>query len=136
MCRAVSCRSSPTPSASSPNTSRKTPMPRNLFVAAVLCVLAGPIAAQSTGTPVFHAPYRIFDRYEFGANISDAGNLAVEGFYGFSRTRAKRAVPLRAGVKDNGNNVDASVLLGFDARYRMIDQSEDFPLDGALITGV
>jgi hypothetical protein len=28
------------------------------------------------------------------------------------------------------------LLLGVDARYRVIDQTEDFPLDGALITGV
>jgi len=111
-------------------------MRRNLLATVLLLLVSAPLAAQSTGTPVFHAPYRIFDRYEFGANISDAGNLAVEGFYGFSRTGAKWDFALRGGVKDNGNNVDASVLIGFDARYRMIDQSEDFPLDGALITGV
>ena len=110
-------------------------MRRNLLAAALLLFLSTPLAAQSTGTPVFHAPYRIFDRYEFGMNISDAGNLAVEGFYGFSRTGAKWDFALRGGVLDTGGD-NTMVLLGLDARYRVIDQTEDFPLDGALITGV
>ena len=50
-----------------------------------LLLVAAPLAAQSTGTPVFHAPYRIFERYELGGNISDQGNLSVEGFYGMSQ---------------------------------------------------
>jgi hypothetical protein len=110
-------------------------MRRNLLAAALLLFVSTPLAAQSTGTPVFHAPYRIFDRYEFGMNISDAGNLAVEGFYGFSHTGAKWDFALRGGVLDTGGD-NAVVLLGLDARYRVIDQTEDFPLDGALITGV
>jgi len=107
----------------------------NLLAAALLLLVSAPLAAQSTGTPVFHAPYRIFDRYEFGMNISDAGNLAVEGFYGFSHTGAKWDFALRGGVLDTGADRTV-VLLGLDARYRVIDQTEDFPLDGALITGV
>lgn len=109
-------------------------MRRNLILAALLALVSAPIAAQSTGTPVFHGPYRVFDRYEFGANISDAGNLAVEGFYGFSHTGAKWDFALRGGVLDTGGDRTV-VLLGVDARYRVIDQTEDFPLDGALITG-
>ncbi len=110
-------------------------MRRNLLAAALLLLVTIPLTAQSTGTPVFHAPYRVFDRYEFGANISDAGNLAVEGFYGFSHTGAKWDFALRGGVLDTGADRTA-VLLGVDARYRVIDQTEDFPLDGALITGI
>lgn len=109
-------------------------MRRNLLPAALLVLVSAPLAAQSTGTPVFHGPYRVFDRYEFGANISDAGNLAVEGFYGFSHTGAKWDFALRGGVLDTGGDRTV-VLLGVDARYRVIDQTEDFPLDGALITG-
>jgi len=109
-------------------------MPRKLsFV--LLLAAAAPLAAQSTGTPVFHAPYRAFDRYEMGANISDAGNVAIEGFYGFSHASAKWDFAVRAGVQDNGNCCKAALLLGLDARYRVISQTEDFPLDGALITG-
>jgi hypothetical protein len=110
-------------------------MRRNLLSAALLVAVAAPLAAQSTGTPVFHEPYRVFDRYEFGANVSDAGNITVEGFYGFSHTLAKWDFALRGGVQDNGKGNKAALLLGVDARYRVIDQTEDFPLDGALITG-
>jgi hypothetical protein len=110
-------------------------MPRKLLPM-VLLVLATSLQAQSTGTPVFHAPYRAFDRYEIGANVSDAGNIAVEGFYGFSQTNAKWDLALRAGVQDNGNCCKTALLVGVDARYRMITQTEDFPLDGAFITGI
>jgi hypothetical protein len=109
-------------------------MPRKLsFV--LLLAAAAPLAAQSTGTPVFHAPYRAFDRYEMGANISDRGNIAIEGFYGFSHASAKWDFAIRGGIQDNGNCCKTGLLLGLDARYRIIDQTEDFPLDGALITG-
>jgi len=101
-----------------------------------LLFVAAPLAAQSTFTPVFHAPYRIFDRYEIGANVSDAGNIAVEGFYGFSQTGARWDLALRGGIQDNGNGNKAAVLFGVDARFRVIDQTEEFPLDGALISGV
>jgi hypothetical protein len=110
-------------------------MPRNLL-AACLFAVAAPLAAQSTGTPVFHAPYRPFERYEIGANVSDAGNIAIEGFYGFSHAGARWDFGLRAGILDYSGTSNAAVLIGVDARYRVIDQTEDFPLDGALITGV
>ncbi|HJR35732.1 MAG TPA: hypothetical protein VJ817_12325 [Gemmatimonadales bacterium] len=111
-------------------------MPRKLLAALCLAVTA-PLAAQSTGTPVFHAPYRAFDRYEIGANVSDAGNIAIEGFYGFSHSGARWDFAIRGGVQDNGDcdGCKAGLLIGLDARYRVIDQSDDFPLDGALITG-
>ena len=73
-------------------------MPRKLL-AALCLVITAPLAAQSTGTPVFHAPYRAFDRYEIGANVSDAGNIAIEGFYGFSHTGARWDFAIRAGVQ-------------------------------------
>lgn len=111
-------------------------MPRKLLAALCLAVTA-PLAAQSTGTPVFHAPYRAFDRYEIGANVSDAGNIAIEGFYGFSHSGARWDFAIRGGVQDNGDcsGCKAALLVGLDARYRVIDQNADFPLDGALITG-
>ena len=104
-----------------------------LLAALVLC--SGPAAAQSTFTPVFHAPYRPFDRYEFGGNVSDAGNITIEGFYGFAQKDRRWDLGLRGGVQDNGSCC-TTILIGLDARYRVIDQTEDFPLDGALITGV
>ncbi|HEU5220329.1 MAG TPA: hypothetical protein VFU23_16835 [Gemmatimonadales bacterium] len=112
-------------------------MHRNLLSAALLLAAATPALAQSTGTPVFHAPYRVFDRYEIGGNVSDAGNIAVEGFYGFSGDKAaKWDFALRGGVLDPGHDGKAVLLLGVDARYRVITQTEDFPLDGALVSGV
>jgi hypothetical protein len=118
-------------------------MPRKLLLAvaavATLSVLppagSGELAAQSTGTPVFHAPYRPFERNEYGLVMSDQGNLSIEGFWGFSHTGARWDFKLRGGVQDNEAG-DAALLLGVDARYRIIDQTEDFPLDGALITGI
>lgn len=110
-------------------------MHRNLITAALLAV-AAPLAAQSTGTPVFHGPYRVFDRYQFGGNVSDAGNIAFEGFYGFAQKDGRWDLAIRGGVLDQGGNGKAAVLIGLDARYRMITQTEDFPLDGALITGI
>ena len=49
------------------------------------CCLAAPAAAQETGTPVFMAPYRAFEKMEIGAcspiRVSAAGR--IEGEYGF-----------------------------------------------------
>jgi hypothetical protein len=110
-------------------------MPRNLLAAGLAVVLAGPLMAQSTGTPVFHAPYRPFQANEYGLVITDQGNISLEGFWGFSQSGARWDLKLRAGVQDYdvGN---AALLVGVDARYRIIDQTEEFPLDGAFITGV
>lgn len=110
-------------------------MPRNLLAAGLAVVLAGPLMAQSTGTPVFHAPYRPFQANEYGLVITDQGNISLEGFWGFSQSNARWDLKLRAGVQDYdvGN---AALLVGVDARYRIIDQTEEFPLDGAFITGI
>ncbi|HET9275456.1 MAG TPA: hypothetical protein VFN96_05235 [Gemmatimonadales bacterium] len=110
-------------------------MPRNLLAAGVAVLLAGPLMAQSTGTPVFHAPYRAFQANEYGLVITDQGNISLEGFWGFSQSNARWDFKLRAGVQDYdvGN---AALLVGVDARYRVIDQTEEFPLDGAFITGI
>ena len=111
-------------------------MQRSPSALVLLLLLAAPLAAQSTGTPVFHAPYRVFDRYEIGGNVSDAGNIAIEGFYGWSPSRARWDLALRAGIQDNEGSCCTALLVGLDAHFRVIDQNEDFPLDGALISGV
>ncbi len=110
--------------------------PKRLLAALLGAVaVVTPAVAQSTGTPVFHAPYRNFDRYEIGANVSDAGNVALEGFYGWSPSGARWDLALRGGILDR-NCCKAALLAGLDARLRVIDQNEEFPLDGAIITGV
>ena len=116
--------------------SKGNPMPRNLVFALALAGAAAPLAAQSTGTPVFHAPYRVFDRYEIGGNVSDAGNISVEGFYGWSPAKDRDwDLALRGGVIDY-KCCKTALLVGLDARFRVIDQNADFPLDGAIISGV
>ena len=111
-------------------------MQRNPLVVLLLVTLAPALAAQSTGTPVFHAPYRGFTRYEIGANVSDAGNIAVEGFYGWGHPKERWDLAGRVGVQDDGHCCKTALLVGLDARLRVIDQSQDFPLDGAIISGV
>lgn len=92
------------------------------------------LVAQSTGTPVFHAPYRAFQRIEFGGTISDPGSgLAAEGFYRFGQRRWD--IGLRGGFHD-GRGSDTRLLLGADFRTRVLDHSADFPFDGAFTVGV
>jgi len=98
--------------------------------------LAGHLAAQSTGSPVFHAPYRNFERIELGGNVSDQGNITVEGFYGMSQAGGRWDLALRGGVVDGGPDGHTGLLAGVDGRIRVFDQSQDFPLDGAVIFGV
>jgi hypothetical protein len=113
-------------------------MLRKLMPLAFAAGLAGSAAAQSTGTPVFRAPYRAFPRTEWGVSLSDAvngaGSLAVEGFYGFAARASAWDLGLRAGIADL--DFDTAVLFGVDARLRVIDQTEEFPLDGAFTLGV
>ena len=117
-------------------------MMRNPLAGLSLLLLTAPLAAQSTGTPVFHAPYRAFDRYEIGGNVSDQGNITVEGFYGFAERGGRWDLSIRGGVQDEGEGGGGggggrtALLAGVDGRVRVFDQSEDFPLDGAFIVGV
>ncbi len=103
------------------------------FTAAATLALAAPLAAQETGTPVFKSPYRTFTTSEIGASFSDGEGYewALEGFYGYGR--GPWDVGLRAGYMDAGDGV---FLLGADARTRVVNSSESFPLDGALTLGV
>jgi hypothetical protein len=111
-------------------------MPGKGRLGLLLLLIAAPVAAQSTGTPVFHAPYRAFQRTEIGASISDQGNISLEGFYGMSQSGGKWDLSLRGGVQDDGPGGRTALLAGVDGRFRVIDQTEDFPLDGAIILGV
>jgi hypothetical protein len=94
-----------------------------------------PAVAQETGTPVFKAPYRSFDRHEFGASISDAGEgagPAFEGFYRFGKD--KNDFGVRAGVADSDAE-DNTFLIGGEFRTQVVNYSESFPLDGSLTLG-
>lgn len=102
----------------------------------VLTVGIAPVLpAQATGTPSYNAPYRAFTRSEFGAVISfpDGGGTAFEGV--FRMAQSKFDLGFRGGIfsPDGG---DSQLLLGAEARQRVVTHTEDFPLDGALILGI
>ncbi len=105
-----------------------------LAVAAVAGV--APLAqAQVTGMPSSNAPYRAFQRSEFGAVLSfpDGGGTGFEGVYRYASGALD--VGLRGGFFSPGGGATAVVLAGVEARERVITHTIDFPLDGALVFG-
>ncbi len=92
--------------------------------------------AQATGTPTFNAPYRAFSRSEIGLVLSfpNGGGTAFEGAYRMSSGRFD--VGFKGGIFDPGGAGDARLLVGVEARQRVLTHTADFPLDGALIVGV
>lgn len=110
-------------------------MPRNALLAALISLVAAPMAAQSTGTPVFAAPYRAFSSSEIGVSFSDPGpGFALEGSYriGFG---PRIDGGIRAGLTD-GKGRDAALLVGVDGRARVLDHTEAFPVDGSFTLGL
>ena len=104
-----------------------------VLLAALAMILAAPAAAQTLGTPVFQAPYRAFDRSEFGATFSDPGRgVALEGHYRFASRG--NDIGLRVGVRDNDPG-ESQLLLGVEWRARVLTHTDDFPLDGSLTLG-
>jgi hypothetical protein len=103
------------------------------FVVALLAGASGQLAAQATGTPSFNAPYRAFSQHEFGATVSfpRGADIGLEGQYRFGYDRFD--VGLRGGFVSSGIT---TVIVGAEARTRMITHTEDFPVDGALIVGI
>ena len=105
---------------------------RKLVLLAVLVAPAS-AAAQSTGTPVFAAPYRAFSRSEIGVSLSDMnGGTGLEGFY--KSGHQKWDLGFRAGMIDL-DVVDNILLLGVDGRTRLVTHDQSFPLDGSLTVG-
>lgn len=99
-------------------------------------VLAGVAEAQETGTPIFRAPYRAFERSEVGASVSDPGegvDVAIEGFYSYGSRQNDFGV--RAGFLDVAGDNGTIVAIGGNFRTRVLSYSEAFPLDGALTVG-
>jgi len=93
-------------------------------------------AAQATGLPSFNAPYRAFRRSETGLVLSfpNGGGTAFEGAYRVSH--GKFDLGFRGGIFTPGGNGDSRLLVGAEARERVVTHTEDFPLDGALILGI
>ena len=109
-------------------------MQRKVWLALALGIAAAPAAAQSTGTPVFAAPYRAFSTNEIGVSFSDPGpGYALEGSYriGFG---SRMDGGIRAGIADSRYS-ESALLVGVDGRARVLDHSETFPLDGSFTFG-
>ena len=106
-----------------------------LYLLVGACV-ASEAAAQATGMPSFNAPYRAFSRSEIGLVISfpNGGGTAFEG--AFRKASGKFDIGFRGGIFDPGGAGDAVLLLGVEARERVLSHTVDFPLDGALVFGV
>ncbi len=98
--------------------------------------VASGAAAQATGLPSYNAPYRAFQRSEIGLVLSfpDGGGTAFEGVYRMSS--GKFDLGFRGGIFTPGGNGDSRLLVGAEARERVVTHTEDFPLDGALILGI
>jgi hypothetical protein len=110
---------------------------RMLPVCLVVLAAAATVAhAQATGTPSFNAPYRAFENHEFGGTFSIPSGVvewAAEGQYRFGHR--KFDIGLRGGVLSfDGGGTD--LILGVEGRGRVLEQSESFPLDGAIVVGV
>jgi opacity protein-like surface antigen len=110
-------------------------MRRSLLAAVSLIVLAAPVMAQETGTPVFLGPDRLFQKSAFGVSMSDPGSgIAIEGYYRMA-SNPKGDFGFRVGFADPSGDANTAFLLGADYRMRLLNHTEDFPLDGALILG-
>jgi len=107
-----------------------------LLVLGLLVGVAGTVAAQETGTPIFKAPYRAFTNHEFGVSLSDPGNnisLALEGFHRYGRDANDFSI--RGGFADLNGSGGTRLLLGGDFRTQVLSYSESFPVDGSLTVG-
>lgn len=109
---------------------------RPLWLLLVGVCLASTAAAQATAMPSFNAPYRAFRRSEIGLVLSfpNGGGTAFEGAYRMSS--GKFDLGFRGGIFSPGGNGNSVLLLGAEARQRVVTHTEDFPLDGALILGI
>jgi hypothetical protein len=93
------------------------------------------LGAQATGTPTFNAPYRAFTNTEIGVLVSfPTGGTAFEGEYRLASGRFD--IGFKGGLLDPSGPGNAILLLGTEARTRVLTHTADFPLDGALILGV
>jgi len=106
-----------------------------LVAVALVVGLVAPLHAQSTGMPSYNAPYRVFQRSELGAVLSfpNGDGFGIEGVYRYAS--GKFDIGFRAGMQDPGDG-KSLLLLGAEARHRIITHNSDFPLDGALVAGI
>ena len=103
----------------------------------VICAAVFPMVlnAQATGMPSFNSPYPAFQRSEFGVETSfpNQAGTAFEAVYRYSAGRLD--IGLRGGMWDPGVCCRTEMLIGAEARERVITHTTAFPLDGALVLG-
>lgn len=107
-----------------------------LMLVGITVVGTARAAAQATALPSFLAPYRAFERSEFGAILSfaDGISFALEGQYRMAG--GSFDIGFRGGYVDpEPSGANGFFVFGAEARQRVITHTEDFPLDGALILG-
>src|SRR3989454_11033242 len=82
---------------------------------AIAIAIATAAGAQATGMPSFNAPYRAFQRSEFGGVLSfpDGGGTGFEGVYRYAS--GKFGIVLRGGFFDPGRNASTVGRAGIDA---------------------
>ena len=105
------------------------------LIAGLALGLAAPLGAQTTGMPSYNAPYRAFQRSEIGVVVSfpDGSGAGFEGVYRYAKSRFD--IGFRAGMFAPGGGANARLLVGAEARERVITHTADFPLDGAVVVG-
>ncbi len=112
-------------------------MPRYALLTIVILAASGArvAGAQATGTTTFNAPYRAFQRSEIGVLLGfpNGGGTSVEGAYRYAS--GKFDIGFKAGFLDTPAPGNTVLLVGAEARERVITHTIDFPLDGALILG-
>ena len=98
-----------------------------------LVIAAGTAAGQATGTASYNAPYRAFEKYEFGGTVSfNQGDVTgVEGQFRFGYKAFD--IGLRGGMAFS--SLDDAVIMGVEARGRVLTHSEQLPMDGAIVVG-
>src|SRR5690349_24212106 len=109
-------------------------------VACAVLAAAGQLCAQAPGTTTFNAPYRAFEHSEFGVYFSLPGDpllntrgTAFEGFYRLATGGFD--VGLKAGILNPRAPRDPDLLLGLEARQRVLTHTAHLPLDAALVLG-
>jgi hypothetical protein len=102
-------------------------------------LIAGAVVAcpaQSTGTPIFQAPYRAFAKSEIGISLSEPGSgFDLEGSLRGAFTK-KIDMGLRGGFHDGPGPGNTDALFGGDLRARLVTHTESFPLDASFTAGL
>jgi hypothetical protein len=111
-------------------------MKRGMVGASIVLLAASGLSAQATGMPIYNAPYRAFQRSEIGAIISFPSSAGTAFLGAYRMASGKFDLGFQGGIWEPGRGLKSVLLLGVEARQRVITHNQDFPLDGALVLGL